>query len=60
MNTRFQIWLSRYFSRISLLKKEVIIVLTDIITGRYKEKQEYDYTANLAGYTISPKRDNHG
>ena len=56
----YQICISRHFSGITHLTTEVIIHLTGIITGSYKQKQEYDYTAHLAGYTILSKRDNHG
>ena len=56
----YQICISRHFSGITHLTTEVIIRLTGIITGSYKQKQEYDYTAHLAGYTILSKRDNHG
>lgn len=56
----YQICLSRHFSGITHLTTEVIIHLTGIITGSYKQIQENDYTACLAGYTILSKRDNHG
>ena len=60
MIARFQICLYCYLGGLSHLKKEVIIHINEFITASYKQKQENDYTACLAGYTILSKRDNHG
>ncbi len=47
-------------SGLSHLIKEVIININEFITVSYKQKQEYDYTAQLSGYTKSLGRVNHG
>ncbi|MBC8214289.1 MAG: hypothetical protein H8E71_06605 [Candidatus Marinimicrobia bacterium] len=60
MKDKFQLCLSRCFGGLSHLKKEVIIHINEFITASYKQKQENDYTACLAGYTILSKRYNHG
>jgi len=61
MISKFQIWLYRCFGGITLLRKEVIVQITEFITSScYKQIQENNYTANVAGYTISAKRYIHG
>ncbi len=60
MIENFQIWLSCQFGGLSRWKKRVINQITDVITISYKQIGKYDYTAKVAGYTISAKQYIHG